>query len=84
MKIIRDGIEYELTPAEMRVVYLQMKAEYLREDIEAKAEEMEIKLSENTIANVVERAGKCLSNNDSYWESYWMTIEYVINEQVED
>lgn len=84
MKIIRDGVEYELTLAEMREVYEKMKAEYLREDIEMKAEEMEIELSEATIDYVVSRVEKCLSNNDSYMESYWMTIECVLEEQVED
>ena len=84
MKIIRDGVEYELTLAEMREVYDKMKAEYLREDIEMKAEEMEIELSEATIDYVVSRVEKCLSNNDSYMESYWMTIECVLEEQVED
>jgi hypothetical protein len=84
MKIIRDGVEYELTRAEMREVYEKMKAEYLREDVECKAEEMEIELSDTTMDYVVGRVEKCLSNNDSYMESYWMTIEYVLNEQVED
>lgn len=84
MKIVREGIEYELTSAEMREIYKTMKAEYLREDIEAKAEEMDIELSEDTMNYVVGRVDKCLSNNDSYWESYWMTIEYVLEEQLED
>ena len=83
MKIIRNGAEYELTPAEMREIYEKMKAEYLREDIEGKVEEMEIELSEDTMNYVVGRVDKCLSNNDSYWESYWMTIEHVLNEQME-
>jgi hypothetical protein len=84
MKIIRNGIVYELTRAEMREVYEKMKAEYLREDIEIKAEEMEIELSDATIDYVVSRVEKCLSNNDSYMDSYWMTIECVLEEQVED
>lgn len=84
MKIIRDGVEYKLTRAEMREVYEKMKAEYLREDIEAKAEEIEIELSDTTMDYVTSRVEKCLSNNDSYMESYWTTIEYVLNEQAED
>ena len=84
MKIIRNGIEYELTIAEMREVYENMKMAYLREDIESKADEMEIELSETTMDYVAARVNKCLSNNDSYMESYWMTIEHVLEEQVED
>lgn len=83
MKIIRNGIEYELTRSEMREAYEKMKAEYLKEDIECKAEEMEIELSDTTIDYVAGRVDKCLGNNDSYWESYWMTIEYVLEENVE-
>ena len=83
MKIIRNGVEYELTPEEMREVYEAMKAEYLREDIESKAEEVGIELSETTINSIIARVDKGLGNNDSYWESYWMTIENVLSEQEE-
>lgn len=80
MKIIRNGIEYKLTAAEMREVYNKMKTEYLIEDIQAKADEMEIELSDENIKKIANSVDKSLSNNDSYWESYWMTIEYVIRE----
>ena len=83
MKIIRDGVEYELTSAEMREAYETMKKQYLKCDIEFKAEEMEINLSDSTIEYAANRVDRVLGNNDSYWESYWMTIEYVINEQME-
>ena len=83
MKIVRNGIEYKLTAAEMRVIYEKMKDEYLREDIESKAYEMEIDLSKTDVDNIVRRVDKCLSNNDSYMESYWLSIEYVLNEQME-
>ena len=80
MKIIRDGIEYQLTPAEMRVAYLEMKNEYLKDDIRCKAEEMEIELSDEHIEDIADYAEKWLGNNESLWESYWMTIEYIIEE----
>ena len=83
MNIIRNGIEYELTYAEMREIYEEMKLEYLKEDVESKAGEMEIELSDATIGRVVDRVDNGLSNNDSYMESYWMTIEYAIKEQME-
>lgn len=83
MKIIRDGVEYELTYAEMREAYEIMKKKYLKWDIECKAEEMEVELSDSTIEYAANRVDKVLGNNDSYWESYWMTIENVINEQIE-
>ena len=52
MKIIRNGIEYKLTAAEMREVYNKMKTEYLIEDIQAKADEMEIELSNEIIKRI--------------------------------
>ena len=80
MKIIRNGIEYELTSAEMREVYSKMKTEYLIEDIQSKADEMDVELSDENIKKIANSVDKALSNNDSYWESYWLTIEYVIRE----
>lgn len=83
MKIIRDSVEYELTSAEMREAYEIMKNKYLKCDVECKAEEMEVELSDSAIEYAANRVDKVLGNNDSYWESYWMTIENVINEQIE-
>lgn len=83
MKIVRNGIEYELTHDEMRKVYGAMHREYLREDIESIVNDMGIELSDKTINDMVFEAEHCLNNNDSYWESYWLTIEYVIKEYKE-
>ncbi len=83
MKIIRNGIEYELTPAEMREAYLEKKFEYLKDDIQCKAEEMDIELSDEQSEEIADRAEKWLGNNESLWESYWMTIEYVLEENVD-
>ena len=82
MKIIRNGIEYELTNEEMRNVYSAMERRYFKEDIESQAEDMDVKLSDEDVENITNRVKKALCNNDSYWESYWMTIEYLINELV--
>ena len=80
MKIIRNGIEYELTHEEMREAYLETKFEYLKDDIKCKAEEMDIKLSDELVEDIADRAEKWLGNNESLWESYWMTIEYALEE----
>ena len=84
MKIIRNGIEYKLTHEEMMEAYKKMKMEYLKEDIECMAEEKEIVLSNDSIYDIVDVVEKCLGNNDSYMESYWTTIECVLEEQMED
>ena len=73
-------IEHELTYEEMREIYWKMKQMYLEEDIKSSVEGMEIELEESDIKKIAARVDKGLSNNDSYWESYWMTIENVIEE----
>ena len=83
MKITRNGINYELTYDEMRIAYEIMHAKYLKEDIISSAEGMEIELSDEALGSLIQRVDKCLGNNDSYWESYWMTIENIIEEYME-
>lgn len=78
MKITRNGIEIELTNEEIREAYEIKKKEYLIEDIRCKLEEMEIEMSEQEIEDVVGVAESTLGNHDSYWECYWMSIEYAI------
>ena len=78
MKIVRNGVEIELTPRELREAFLEMEKEYLIEDIQSRAEDMEVVLDKHDIATVVNMAQSGLERNDSYWESYWATIEYAI------
>jgi hypothetical protein len=78
MKITRNGIKYELTYAEMKKVYELMRDRYIKEDTIRKAEELEIGLTENELSDIVDMVNSGLEHNDSYWDSYWMTIEDVI------
>ena len=80
MTITRNGIEIELTWQEIREAYLLMERGGLKEDIESTAEDMEIDLSNHDINKIADRVDKALSHNDSYWESYWMSIEHVLSE----
>ena len=80
MKIVRNETEYELTYEEMCRIFTTMEREYLVEDIISKAEDMKIELSDDNIYTIAEKANRCLENNDSYWESYWMSIEYSIKD----
>lgn len=82
MKIIRNGIEYELTNEEMRNAYYVMKMQYFKEDVEAQAEDICVELSDDDIQKIAVSVEKALGNNDSYWESYWMTIEYLIKDYI--
>lgn len=78
MKIIRDGKEIELTWQEIREAYELMNLEYFKEDVVARADEMEIELSEEDVDRIAEAAKRGIDRNDSFWDSYWMTIEYAI------
>jgi hypothetical protein len=83
MKITRNGIEYELTWQEIRDAYLLMEREYLKEDIKSKADDINMDLSEKDLDKLAIMVNKTLRNNDSYWDSYWMSIEYVLKETEE-
>ena len=78
MKIIRDGKEIWLTWQEVRESYELMRHEYFKEDVVAKADEMKKELSEEDIEEIAKIAARGIEHNDSHWESYWMTIEYAI------
>ena len=78
MKIIRNGIAIELTSAEMRQIFIELERSYLVEDIQSKAEELEVDLSDEELNTIADIAQSGLSHNDSYWESYWLTIECAI------
>ena len=72
MKIIRNGQEIELTHEEMRQAYYEMKDEYTIEDIRSI-----YNLSEDKIDEALTIFERVISNNDSFWDSYWLMIEYV-------
>lgn len=80
MKIIRNGIEYELTGMELDAAYRECKHNYFVEDIKSKAEDMGIDLTGKDVDEIADIAEDGLHNNDSLWESYWMSIEYALEE----
>ena len=82
MKIYRDGKEIELTNEECRQVYEELDREYHREDIASRIEEMEIEL--DVTDELIDRVDHALGNNDGYWDSYWCTVEYVIEEYMKE
>jgi hypothetical protein len=78
MKIIRNGIEYELTHDEMREAYDELSRYYLEEDVESRVDYRD--LDESDIKYIARVAQRSLDNNESYWEAYWMSIEYAIDD----
>ena len=80
MKIVRNGIEYELTGTEEYEVYRKCKREFLIEDIKGKAEEEEIDLTNADIDEIADKAERAIDNNDYLWDSYWRDIEYALED----
>ena len=75
MKIIRNGQEFELTPEEMRQVYHEMKEGYTIEDIRSR-----YNMPNNKITEALMLFEGMIDSNDSFWDLYWSTIEFVAKE----
>ena len=75
MKIIRNGQEIELSPEEMRQAYYEMKDEYTIEDIRSR-----YNLPDNKITEALMLFERVIDCDDSFWDSYWSTIQFVANE----
>ena len=86
MKIIRDGKEFELTMGELMVAYDEYRLENCVEDIKDiyRQSEDEVELTENQIKEIAEQALHNLGKNDSYCESYWMSLQYTFDECVSE
>lgn len=65
---------------EAYVVHRKCKRELLSDDIQNKAHEMDIDLEGKDIEQIVLRVEHGLDNNEGLWESYWLTIEDVLEE----
>lgn len=82
MKIIRNGIEYELTVSELHEAHWEHEELNLIEDIRARMEEMEIDPDSIDMNTTAHRAQRTIDNDDCLWDSYWRDIEYAIEEEI--
>ena len=80
MKIVRNGIEYELTRTELYDAYRECQRSYFIEDIKAMAEEMEQNLDGVDIERLVDHAEHAYNNDDCLWDCYWRDIEYALED----
>lgn len=78
MKIVRNGVEYELTETELYDAYRECQRSHFIEDIKAKAEEMEQNLDGIDIERLVDHAERAYNNDDCLWDCYWRDIEYAL------
>ena len=82
MIIYRDEQAIELTAEECRKVYNELDREYKKEDIRSELEQMEVEL--DVTDELIDRVDHALGNNDGYWDYYWCTIEYVIEDYIKE
>ena len=95
---VLNPVEIELTEAELEQAYRERRLYYNMEDIKSKIENMieeyegepeEEKLKailedEEKIRDLAEAFDNALDNNDSFMESFWMTAENVILDELEE
>ena len=63
--------------------YLKVKKEFLRNDIKERYEAMSSSNpTKEQLDLLCDKVEKTLKNNDSYWESYWLSIEYNIKDEI--
>lgn len=86
MKIIRDGKEYELTFSEMVQAYEEYKLDCMVEDVKNVLESgtRDVELSKDQITEVAIDAIHNLGKNDSYYEAYWMSVEYTLDDYIDN
>ena len=115
MKIIRNGIEIELTDEEVQDAYRERKIWFNKQDLIHKIKSycdeddweneifapdddvVEIGKVSITVAELQRKINDpkfmedlelefqdALDNNDSFWESFWMSAEYVIEDALEN
>ena len=86
MKIYRDGKEYELTFSEMVQANEEYKLDCMVEDVRNVVESgtRDVELTEEQIKEVAVQALHNLGKNDSYYEAYWMSITYTLDDYIDN
>lgn len=84
MKIIRDGKEFELTFSELMSAHKEYELDCMIEDVKSQyaQDEYDVELTDKQIEEVAILALHNLGKNDSYFESYWMSVEYTLNDYI--
>ena len=76
-RVTVEEIEFE---NEAYVVHRKCKRILLTDDIQNKAFEMDIELEDKDLEQIALKVERALDNNEGLWESYWLTIESVLEE----
>lgn len=81
MKIFRDGKEFELTLSELIQAHEEYELDCMVSDVKScyAQGDYDVELSEDDINEVASFAIHNLSKNDGYFDSYWMSVEYTLD-----
>lgn len=90
MKIKRvvngEEMEFELTASELIQAHEEHQLDCAIDDVISICEEREydINLSDEQLREVTKLALHNLSKNDGYYESYWTSFEYTLEQYIDD
>lgn len=86
MTIYRNGEEIELTFGEMIRAYDEYKLDCMIEDVRSilASGTRDIELSDKQVEEIASRAVHNLGKNDSYYEAYWMSVEYTLDDYIQE
>jgi hypothetical protein len=85
MKITRDGVEFELTFSEMIQAHEEWELDCMVSDVkELLAMREDVTLSEEEIGTVASFALHNLGKNDAYYDVYWMSVGYTLDNYIDN
>ena len=82
MKIFRDGKEFELTFSELIRAHDEYELDGAIEDVRSLIGPETPQLSDEQVREIATQAMHNLSKNDSYFESYWMSVQYTLDDYI--
>ena len=84
MKIFRDGKEFELTFSELMRAHEEYELDGAIEDVRSLIGPETPQLSDEQVREIAAQAMHNLSKNDSYFESYWMSVQYTLDDYIDN
>lgn len=84
MKIFRNGEAFELTFTEIIQAHEEYELECAMDDVRSLIGPETPRLSDKQVKEIARRTLRNLNKNDSYYESYWLTVEYTLDQYVKD
>ena len=84
MTIYRDGKEFELTSSEKIQAHEEYELDCMIEDVKSQYEqgEYDVDLTEEQFKEIAMLALNSVSKNDGYFESYWMSVNYTLDDYI--